>query len=138
MHGGPCSSREVNGKLWCFPCGDPTVAKESNPTVAKLAANWQSQSQSELLDSPTDDGESDESTICCCKVHYVTKQNNKQVLLTMCLGLVKEEPYTSAQQKQLFLPTVPSMLKEIQQCCTFLDLAKQPKPNNWKKPAMIA
>jgi hypothetical protein len=45
LHGGPWASREVDGKLWCFPCGDPTVAKESNPIVAKLAADWTSQSQ---------------------------------------------------------------------------------------------
>jgi hypothetical protein len=60
----------------------------------------------------------------------------------MCLGLgiglVEEEPYTSARQKRMFSPTVPSMLEEIQRRCTFLDLAKQPKPKNWKKPAMIA
>jgi hypothetical protein len=30
------------------------------------------------------------------------------------------------------------MLEEIQRCCTFLDLAKPPKPKNWKKPVMIA
>jgi hypothetical protein len=169
MHGAMCSSKTEGSNIWCRTCYYPKrkKRKESNPAVARLAADWTSQTQE--VDSPvvarlaaahstsstsqtreeskqedstlSEDEEEESDDPICCKANFIAKQNNKQVLLTMCIGLgvgsIEEEPYSSARQKRIFSPTVPSMLAEILRRSTFLELPKEPKPKNWKRPAMI-
>jgi hypothetical protein len=88
MHGGTCAYKEVDGKLWCFPCGRGIGkkngrgnGKERNPIVANVPADGTSESpsSSSQVDTPipyhsSDDSDEDDVDFHdspCCRVHYV-------------------------------------------------------------------
>jgi hypothetical protein len=75
-----------------------------------------------------------------CKKLYEDNGNSKKLLLVMAIGAVKgndnfvdmnEDPYKSAKNRKIFLPTADLVKKEISRRAELFKM-KEPRPNQWK------
>lgn len=115
------------------------------------SSNSQRSSASDREETTSDDSSNKKRKSLSCKEYYELKENNKQILLAMCLGLKKDDPafcdtdsdpfYKSQQhKKKAYTPNADRLKEEIERRVLVFgqDTSKKGAKNircrNWSKP----